>query len=145
MGIIIVSGFIIYYIYTPEEGYVGLGILNSDEKAEDYPSIAAPNQSIYFYVTVDNYLDHEFTFKLMILKGDNSTELSSKGSKYAHKSYSTEKKTLKPEKEWTSDKLSISFENNGTGQILIVELWKYNEDNSREFYDIVYLRLTIRG
>jgi len=143
LGIIIVSGFIIYYVVAPEEGYIGFGILNSDKKAEDYPTSATANQSIKFYVTVDNHLDHEFTFKLKILKGDNETDLSSKGSKHAHKCFTTDKETLKPDEEWISDRLSISFEKNGTEQILIVELWKYNEDNSREFWDILWLRLDI--
>ena len=144
MGILLVSGFIIYYVVTPEEGYVGFGILNSDEKAEDYPTTARVNESIKFYVTVDNYLNDDFTFKLIILKGDNETDLSSKGSKHAHKCFTTDKEKLKPEEEWMSDRLSISFEKNGTGQSLIVELWRYNEDNSREFWDILWLRIDVR-
>lgn len=143
LGILVVSGYIVYYVLTPEEGYVGFGILNHDEKAEDYPTTAKVNQSIYFYATVDNYLDHDFTFKLIILKGDNETKLSSKGSKHAEKCFTTDKKTLKPEEEWMTKQLSISFQENGTGQILIVEIWKYNEDNSRDFWDILYLRLDI--
>ena len=42
-----------------------------------------------------------------------------------------------------SDKLYVSFPYNGTDQILIVELWKYNEDNSREFWDILWLRIDV--
>jgi len=75
-GIIIVSGFIVYYILVPEEGYIGFGILNDDERAEDYPTTAKVNQSIGFYVTVDNELDHDFTFKLIILLGNDDTKLS---------------------------------------------------------------------
>jgi len=144
MGILLISGFIVYYVATPEEGYVGFGILNSDKKAEDYPTTAKVNESIHFYVTVDNFLNEDFTFKLIILKGDNETDLSSKGSKHAHKCFTTDKKTLKPEKEWITERLSISFEKNGTGQSIIVELWEYNEDNSREFYDILWLRIDVR-
>ena len=44
-----------------------------------------------------------------------------------------------------SDKLSVSFAFNGTDQVLIVELWTYKEDNSREFWDILWLRLDIYG
>lgn len=142
-GIIIVSGFIVYYMFVPEEGYIGFGILNDDEKAEDYPSTAKVNQSIYFYVTVDNELDHDFTFKLIILLGDEDTDLSPEGSEHANKTSTTDKETLKPEEGWMSDKLSVSFPYNGTDQILIVELWTYKEDNSREFWDILWLRLDI--
>ena len=142
-GIIIVSGFITYYILFPEEGYIGFGILNDDERAEDYPTTAKVNQSIYFYVTVENQLDHDFTFKVIILQGDEDTKLSPEGSKHANKTSTTDKETLNPGEDWMSDKLSVSFAYNGTDQVLIVELWRYNEDNSREFWDILWLRLDI--
>jgi uncharacterized membrane protein len=144
-GIIIVSGFIAYYIFFPEEGYVGFGILNEDKKAEDYPTTAMVNETIKFYVTVENELDHDFTFKVLIFLGDENTDLSSEGSDHANKTDTTEKVTLHPKKEWISDKLSVSFPENGTDKLIITELWKYNEDNSREFWDILYLRLTIVG
>ncbi|MFX0073088.1 MAG: DUF1616 domain-containing protein [Candidatus Hermodarchaeota archaeon] len=142
-GIIIVSGFITYYLLTPEQGYIGFGILNDDKEAEDYPTTARVNESVDFYITVDNYLDRDFTFKLLVFKGDENTELSSKGSKHANKTFTTVKEKLKPNKEWISEELSVSFAHNGTDQIIIVELWQYYEDNSREFWDIVWLRLTI--
>ena len=142
-GIIIVSGFITYYLLFPEEGYIGFGILNEDERAEDYPTTAKVNQSIYFYVTVENQLDHDFTFKVIILLGNEDTKLSPEGSKHANKTSTTDKETLKPSEDWESDKLSVSFPYNGTDQVLVVELWKYNQDNSREFWDILWLRLDI--
>jgi len=144
-GILIVSGFISYYFLYPEEGYVGFGILNEDEKAEDYPTSAKVNQSIYFFVTVENYLDHDFTFKVIVSKGNEDSDLSSKGSDHVNKTLTTEKKTLKPEKDWMSEKLSVKFAYNGTNQIIVVELWKYNEDNSREFWDILWLRIDVYG
>jgi uncharacterized membrane protein len=142
-GIIIVSGFITYYLLFPEEGYIGFGILNEDERAEDYPTTAKVNQSIYFYVTVENQLDHDFTFKVIILLGNEDTKLSPEGSKHANKTSTTDKEMLKPGEDWESDKLSVSFPYNGTDQVLVVELWKYNQDNSREFWDILWLRLDI--
>jgi uncharacterized membrane protein len=90
-GIIIVSGFITYYLLFPEEGYIGFGILNEDERAEDYPTTAKVNQSIYFYVTVENQLDHDFTFKVIILLGNEDTKLSPEGSKHANKTSTTDK------------------------------------------------------
>jgi len=141
-GILIVSGFIVYYILVPEEGYIGFGILNHDERAENYPTTGKVNQSIGFYVTVDNELDHDFTFKLIILLGNEDTKLTpDEGSKHANKTSTTEKETLKPEEHWMSDKLYASFPYNATDQILIVELWQYNADNSREFWDILWLRI----
>ncbi|MBD3254827.1 MAG: DUF1616 domain-containing protein [Candidatus Lokiarchaeota archaeon] len=143
MGIIIVSGFIVFYLLTPEEGYIGFGILNSREEAEDYPTVVRTNQPVEFYITVENELDRPFSFKLKIYKGDNFTKLSSDGSEYAHYNYSTDKEKLRQGEEWMSDKLSITFNTNGSGQILIVELWEYSDENGREFYDILWLRLNV--
>jgi len=143
-GILIVSGFIVYYIVTPEEGYIGFGILNKDERAEDYPTTAKVNESIGFYVTVDNELDHDFTFKIIILLGNEDTKLTpDEGSKHANKTSTTDKETLKTSEHWMSDKLYVSFPYNGTDQILIVELWTYKADNSREFWDILWLRIDV--
>ena len=149
MGIVIVSGFIIYYIwyfnFSQEEDYVGFGILNHRKEAEDYPTVAYVNQEIQFYITVEweaSALSDDFTFKVRVYRGDNETELSSDGSQNAEHLYSTDKETLKPNEEWESDELSVSFPQNGTNKIIIVELWEYTE-SEREFYDILWLRLTI--
>jgi len=145
-GIIIVSGFIIYYVwyfnFSHEEDYVGFGILNHNEEAEDYPTVAYANQSVKFYVTVENQLSREFTFKVKVYRGDAQTELSSDGSENAYHLYSTDKETLKPKRDWMSDKLSVSFPKNGTNQQIIVELLEYTIDD-RDFYDILWLRLDI--
>ena len=149
MGIVIVSGFIIYYIwyfnFSQEEDYVGFGILNHRKEAEDYPTVAYVNQEIQFYVTVEwkaSLLSGDFTFKVRVYRGDSETELSSDGSQNAIHLYSTDKETLKPNEEWESDELSVSFPENGTDKIIIVELWEYT-DSDRDFYDILWLRLTI--
>jgi len=72
MGIVIVSGFITYYIWyynvSQEEDYVGFGILNHREEAEDYITVAYVNQSIDFYVTVENELKIEFTFRVKVYR-----------------------------------------------------------------------------
>ncbi|MGV9172735.1 MAG: hypothetical protein ACOC44_04505 [Promethearchaeia archaeon] len=146
LGIIVVSGFIIYYLLTPEPGIVGFGILNSEKKAEDYPKNITANEPIYFYAYVDNQLERSFTFVIKIFKGDNETELSSNGSENTDLNFTTEKTTLEPKKDWLSEKLSISYGVNGTGRILILELWEITTENQKEqFYDIVYLRLNITG
>ncbi|MHA1688168.1 MAG: hypothetical protein ACTSUN_02350, partial [Promethearchaeota archaeon] len=39
-GIVFLSGLIIFYISHPEPGFYEFGILNSERKAEDYPTSA---------------------------------------------------------------------------------------------------------
>ncbi len=142
LGIIAVSGLIIYYILNPEPGYVDFGILNSNKKAEDYPTEVVANESVDFYVTVGNYLNREFKFCVKVLKGDNDTEIEDSGAKDAHLDFKTKEKTLKTGENLISDELSISFEKVGEGQILIVELWEITEDKE-EFNNILYLRLEV--
>jgi uncharacterized membrane protein len=123
---------------------VGFGILNSEKKAEDYPTNITLNEAIYFYAFVDNQLERSFSFVVKVFKGDNETKLSSEGSEGAELNFTTEKATLKPQQDWFSEKLSISFNQNGTGRLLILELWQITEQNQEEqFYDITFLRLNV--
>ncbi|MHA2287719.1 MAG: DUF1616 domain-containing protein, partial [Promethearchaeota archaeon] len=83
IGIIFISGFIVIVVLTPEPGYITMGVLNSDQKAEDYPTNAMVGENITFYVTVGNYLNRDFSFRVEILKGNNETEIGSSGSSNA--------------------------------------------------------------
>ncbi|MHA1271867.1 MAG: DUF1616 domain-containing protein [Promethearchaeota archaeon] len=143
LGIVVVSGFIIYYLLNPEPGYVLFGILNEDKKAENYPTVAKANESIYFYITVGNYLGRDFTFHLKILKGDNETKLKPSGAENAYLDFQTENVKLINGENWTSEKLSTSFSEIGDNQILIVELYEITDDGKESFYDILWLRLNI--
>ncbi|MFX1503343.1 MAG: DUF1616 domain-containing protein [Promethearchaeota archaeon] len=141
-GIIIVSGFIIYYILTPEPGYTTFGILNEDQKAENYPTEASVNETIYFYVTVENHLNREFSFRIEILKGNNQTIVNSSGSINALSYYNTTKTSLMNNQFWISNKLNISFSQPGANQRLIVELWEV-KDEIEVYNNILYLWLNI--
>ena len=142
IGIIIISGFIIYYIFTPEPGYTALGILNEERKAENYPTEARVNETISFYVTVENQLEREFSFRIEILKGDNETIVNSSGSIYALSYFNTTKTTLLHNQFWMSDSLNISFSQPGADQRIIVELWEI-KDESEVYYNNLYLWLNI--
>jgi uncharacterized membrane protein len=142
IGIFIISSFILYYIFTPEPGYVTFGILNEDQKAEDYPTEAAVNESISFYVTVDNYLNKGFTFRIKIKKGDSNTVLSSIGSNGTLDSI-IGNITLRNNENWISEKLNVSFSEVGVNQIIITELWQIISDFEEKFFNILWLRLNI--
>jgi len=142
-GIIIVSGFIIYYILFPQPGYVTFGLLNANQEAENYQTQASIGEDIEFYATVDNYLGSDFTFRLKIYKGDNNTELSSSGSNNAVLNQTLAKVTIVNGQKWMSEKLTISFYQIGSNQTIIVELWQYTDATTEQFYDIVWQRLNI--
>ena len=143
MGIVIISGFIVYFLFLPKQGYISFGLLNENKKAEDYPTEALVKDDIYFYVTVENHFGRDFAFYLKISKGDNDTKLSPSGSDKADLNKTTSKVTLKNNEEWTSKRLKISFLDIGSNQIIIVELWQVKENNQEEFWDILWLRLNI--
>ncbi|UCD01272.1 MAG: DUF1616 domain-containing protein [Promethearchaeota archaeon] len=142
IGIIIVSGFIIYYVLTPEPGYVAFMILNENQKAEKYPTEAAINESISFYLTVGNYLNRDFTFQIQIKKGNNNTILSSSIPSNGTLDFTIGNITLNHNVDWISQKLNVSFSEVGQNQIIIAELWQIRNE-VEEFYNNVFLRLNI--
>ena len=142
IGIIIISGFIFYYISTPEPGYVTFGILNENQKAEDYPTEAFVNESVFFYVTVGNHLNRDFSFRIEILKGNNETIVNSSGSFNALSYYNTTKTSLLHNQFWISNKLNISFSQPGAKQRIIVELWEI-KDEREVYYNNLYMWLNI--
>lgn len=144
IGIIIVTGFIIYYLLTPEPGFVVFGLLNDQKKAENYPTEAKVGDNISFYVSVENYLNKDFTFRVEILKGDNNTILSStEPAKNATSYYNTTQITLKHSETWISEMLNVTFMFPGSNHIIITELWQKFSSYNENFYNILWLRLNI--
>ncbi|MFX1366273.1 MAG: DUF1616 domain-containing protein [Promethearchaeota archaeon] len=141
IGIVIVSGFIIYYILTPEPGYITFGILDEDQDAEGYPTEASINETITFYLSIGNYLKREFEFRFKILKGNNDTVIGSfpsNGTLYL----TVGDFTLENNIERIYGGYNISFSDVGENQIIIAELWQIKNE-VEEFYNVVYLRLNI--
>lgn len=141
IGIIIVSGFIIYHAFKPEPGFVTFGILNENQEAENYPTQASINESIYFYLTVDNHLDGIFSFNIKIKKGNTTTVLSSAGSNGTLEYILNG--SLKHKEKWMSNRLNVSFSQTGVNQIIITELWQNFVSKPEEFYNILWLRINI--
>jgi len=141
IGILIVSGFIIYYLLKPEPGYVTFGILNEDKRAENYPTEATVNETISFHLTVGNHLDRNFTFGFKIKKGNSNTIIGSfpsNGTLYL----TLGNFTLKPNQGRIYGNYSISFLEAGEDQIIIAELWEIINETEK-FFNIMYIRLNI--
>ncbi|MFX0081379.1 MAG: DUF1616 domain-containing protein [Candidatus Hodarchaeota archaeon] len=141
-GIIIISGFIIYEVLKPEPGYVTFGILNENQAAENYPTEAFINENISFYLTVENYLDRNFSYQIQIKKGDNMTIMNPNIGSNGTLNYTIGNFTLKKKQSWLSEKLDVSFSVIGENQIIIAELWQIKETKVK-FYNILWLRLNI--
>lgn len=141
-GILVVSGFIIYHALTPEPGYITFGILNEDKKAENYPTNASINENISFYLTVGNYLNREFSFRIEIKKGNYYTILTPPTHSNGTLSFIVGDFTLKNKADWISEQLNVSFSEVGENQIIIAELWEI-KPSTTDFYDKLWLRLNI--
>lgn len=142
IGIVIVSGFIIFYILTPEPGYITFGLLNEDKKAENYPTSASVNETIFFYLNIGNYMNRDFSYQVKIKKGNNDTLMRSTFPSNGSLEYIIGNITLPNRGDWISEKLNISFSQIGNNRIIITELWQI-KNNIIEFYDILWLRLNI--
>lgn len=142
IGIIIISGFIIYYVLTPEPGYITFGILNENQEAENYPTEALVNEPIFFYLTVENNLEKVFNFSIKIKKGTKDTVLSSSVESNGTLQYEI-KDSLRIKENLLSEKLNISFSQTGAYQIIIAELWEITQSTTEVFFNILWLRLNI--
>ncbi len=142
IGIIIVSGFIIYYLLTPEPGYITSGILNRDKKAENYPTEAKVNESIPFYITVGNYMNRDFSFQIQIKKGNNDTLMGPNIPSNGTLDIIIGNFTLINKENWNSGRINVSFSESGENQRLIVEIWQI-ENKGVEFYSNLFIWLNI--
>ncbi|MFX1379355.1 MAG: hypothetical protein ACFFA4_09685 [Promethearchaeota archaeon] len=141
LGILVVSGFIIYFILIPEPGYITVGILNENQEAGNYQKEATVNETVSFFLTVENRLNREFMFGFKIKKGNDDTILSSNGSNGTL--YQTIGNfSLSPKEVQIYGEYNISFSDVGENQIIIAELWQIKHE-IEEYFDMTYLRLNI--
>ncbi|MFX0020917.1 MAG: hypothetical protein ACFE9S_01225 [Candidatus Hermodarchaeota archaeon] len=142
LGIIVVSGFIIYFILTPEPGFVSYGILNENQEAGNYQTEATINETISFYLTVGNHLDREFEFRFKIKKGNKYSLLSSNTPSNGTLYQTIGNFSLDPNQIQIYGEYNISFSDVGENQIIITELWQIKH-GIEEFFIVEYLRLNI--
>ena len=113
VAILIIAGFIIYYLYTPESPYHTYTILNEDKKMEAYPINASRGEDISFYLGLGNNLEEDLIFTIIISKGDNTTILSPYGTLNRDYNYTATNFILSHEKIWFSNQLNMSFYETG--------------------------------
>ena len=143
IGIVVISGFITYSIFTPRPGYITIGLLNTDKKAENYPTMATTGENVTFYVSVANYLNRDFSFRLELLRGDNNTIIGSTPSvnSYSYANLSTV--NLPHGENWISSPINVSFSQPGHNQSIIIEIWEMYGEAIVKFWEVVYARLNV--
>jgi uncharacterized membrane protein len=143
IGIIVISGFIAYAIFTPRLGYITTGLLNSEKKAENYPTTTTMGENVTFYVSVANYLNRDFSFRLEILRGDNNTIFGPAPSVNAYSYVNLSTIILLHGENWISNSLNVSFSQPGNGQTIIVEIWEMDGETNKKFWEILTLHLNV--
>jgi uncharacterized membrane protein len=143
IGIIVVSGFVVYSILNPEPGYVSIGILNSDKEAGNYPVIVEVGNNVSFYLTVDNHLSRVFSFRIEILTGNTSLISRPSNPLYTKSLLNTSIIVLETQKGWVSDRFDIAFTEPGENQTIITELWEIIDELPGTFFTNLYLILNV--
>jgi uncharacterized membrane protein len=141
IGIIIIFSLIMYYVFSPKQGYTYFGILNEKMKAQDYPTEVRVDENVQFYVTMGNFLGRDSQFRVEVLKGNNETIRTLTGAIYASSAFNITNIVLKNGHSWTSGQLNITFNEIGSNQSLIAEL--YESKLVDHFLDIIYLNLNV--
>ncbi|WP_371803244.1 DUF1616 domain-containing protein [Candidatus Lokiarchaeum ossiferum] len=147
VGIIVVSGAMVYTLTRPEEEDVLFFILNEDQVMKDYPVNASVNQNVSVHAFVENHLQRSAEFAVRVYRGNsNLTHNISIGVE--HNSYATYlfnyTKILENEVSWITPKINVSFPIAGPDQQVILELW-VNTDFGWRFLPeyITFLRIEV--
>lgn len=144
IGIIIVSGFVIYYAFTPKEGSISIGLLNENKVVDDFPENLTIGENITFYISIVNNLKRDAEFKIYVLKGNETTD-----NRYYHNdsgaelNYTLPPFIIKNGNEWLSEPQNMSFYELGENHMVIVELWEILSDDSEKFWIHDWFRLNI--
>lgn len=143
IGIIVISGFLLYSILNPEPGDVSFGILNSEKEAGNYPTSVELGNNISFFLTVNNYFNREFSFRIELLISNDTVITLPSNRLYARSILNTSTLTLHRYSNWVSNRFDVSFTEPGDNQTIIAELWEINDDFPGKFFTSLYLRLNV--
>jgi len=150
VGIIVVGAFVVYYILTPEEGFVEFAVLHQDPntgewEAENYLVNTTIGQEVNFSFEVLNFLKRDLTFRVKVLTGNGSiinNKLHSPDSG-AVLNTTTENYTIPHGQSWNSVKYNITFFEIGENQMIILELWEIIDDNQEKYWTHLWLRVNV--
>jgi uncharacterized membrane protein len=127
LGILIVSGFIIYDVTKPSEEYVLFSVLNQDMELGDYPSHLIVGQKINFYFYVENHLAETTEFNVKIYIGNSSSSINPKLGISNAQFLGNYSKMVVEGENWTSSQIEYQFQTTGS-QFIGLELWQNQND-----------------
>lgn len=130
IGIISVSGAIIYTLTLPEEEDLLFFVLNEDQALRDYPTNSTVDESLILYTFIQNSLGEPYNFTVNVFLCENTTIIDPQQSLFQNphaEFYINQSKLLDNKEEWISNPFSIEFDTPGQNQIIGFELWIYEE------------------
>ncbi len=146
VGIIIISGAMIYTFTKPEEQDVLFFILNENQELKDFPTNSSVGENVSIHALIENHLGYTENFLVRVYRGntDISINKSIGVSENVNADYLYNYTyTLENEQSLISDMINVTFFETGLNS-LIIELW-INSDNGWEYYPnyILFLRISI--
>lgn len=123
IGIIIVSGFIVYDITKTSEPYVLFSVLNQDKELGNYHSNLIVGQKLAYYFYLENHLGETTEFNVKIYLGNSTANINPKIGITNAQFIGNYSKTVQNGENWTSNQLEYQFQNVGS-QFIGIELWQ---------------------
>lgn len=145
IGILSVSGAIIYTLTLPEEEDILFFLLNEEQMLRDYPTNSSIGNPVTIHLYVQNMMKDAKEFQINIFRGKNSTFIDPDISVFSNPNAThllNQNISLKHAEEWISDPITVIFPELGENQLIICELWIKN-GNSWEYLPGYVLTLRI--
>ncbi|MBN1801194.1 MAG: DUF1616 domain-containing protein [Candidatus Lokiarchaeota archaeon] len=135
IGIITVFGFIIYYLTTPEEGFIVFAVLNEEEELGNYPTKALVDENLTFYLYMENHLGYDLKFRIKYGACNNDTWIdpTTLGCSNTTLAHTTGNYTIHSSHKWGPMPVNVSFSEAGNDQMVLFEIWKIFSDEHEEF------------
>ena len=145
VGILGISGAIIYTLSLPEEEDLLFFLLNENQSMSDYPTNVTVNGSLTFYIYIHNMRLEDHEYQVNCYQGDlNGTidPMKSVANNQDFVQIASQTTDLNYTQEWISNPFDIIFQEIGNDQRLVFELW-VNRDGVWEFIPDYVLTLNI--
>lgn len=146
IGIILTSSFIIYDLLRPKEQYILFSLENKDGKLENYPTNVSVGEPVEYRFFIINKMNEDINVSVTVHKGDNSTRVSRINGFENSTIVDNITLFIKKDQNYSSDIISVTFDQPGDNMITGVQLNLYNATtNKYEYLEgyVVYLRLKV--
>ncbi len=129
VGIISVSGAIVYTLTSPKEDDILFFLLNEEQMLKDYPTNVTQGNKVIIHIFIQNLMHETKNFQIHIYRGYSDTYIDPEVSIISNPNVTSVKVqniVLANEEQWISDPIEVEFTEIGDNQLIICELWIKN-------------------